>query len=138
MRRMMILGLGLALLGTLATPGPALGQVPGPLLCAVITALECGAEGECQRRTVESMNIPQFLKVDPAGKTVGAGDGSGRSAPVQSFERADGRMILHGGQGSRGWSATITEATGRMSVAVVDDGVGFVLFGACTPVEGMK
>ena len=138
MRSVTVLGLMLGLLGAVAAPVPARGQVPGPLLCAVITALECGAEGECQRRTVESMNIPQFMKVDPATKSVGAVDGSGRSAAVQSLERADGRMILHGGQGSRGWSATITEATGRMSVAVVDDSVGFVLFGACTPVEGMK
>lgn len=138
MRTMAVLGLGVGLLGALAVPPPARGQGPGPLLCAVVTALECRAEGDCQRRTVESLNIPQFVKVDPAKKSVGAVDGSGRSAPVQSFERADGRLMLHGGQGKRGWSATITEATGRMSVAVVDDEGGFVLFGACTPVDGIK
>ena len=133
-----MLGLVLGLLGAAVTPVPVGGQGSGPLVCAVVTAIECGPEGECQRRTVESMNVPQFIKVDPGQKSVAAVDETGRSAPVQSVERADGRLILHGGQGSRGWSATIAEATGRLSVAVVDEDVSFVLFGACTAVESLK
>jgi hypothetical protein len=45
----------------------------------------------------------------------------------------DGKLILQGIQGSKGWSMVITEATGKMTLTAADDQVGFVVFGACTP-----
>jgi hypothetical protein len=56
-----------------------------------------------------------------------------RQAAIQRLEHADGRLMLQGGQGGRGWSMVIGEETGKMSASVVDADVGFVIFGACTP-----
>ena len=110
-------------------------QAPS-LLCAVVNVVECSAAGgECQRATLESANIPRFLKLNPAAKTVAATGDDTRTAPIHNVEHMNDRWIMHGGQQGRAWSATVGEKTGQMSVAVVEDQVAFVIFGACTPVE---
>ena len=43
-----------------------------PLLCAVKKAFECTAADGCQERTVESVNIPQFLQIDVEQKKLKA------------------------------------------------------------------
>jgi hypothetical protein len=103
-----------------------------PLLCAVITVLECSPEGECHRGTAESVNIPQFVTVDVPQNVLRAADDTNRTSPITSREHFNGRMILQGAQGGRGWSMTIAEETGTMAASVVEDAVGFVIFGACT------
>ena len=35
-----------------------------PLLCASTTVLECEDTGKCERRTVESTNIPPFVTIN--------------------------------------------------------------------------
>jgi hypothetical protein len=39
---------------------------------------------------------------------------------------------MHNG---RGWTLVISEESGKMSATISDDQVGFVLFGACTPLK---
>jgi hypothetical protein len=103
-----------------------------PLLCASSTVIECGTSGECQRGTVESANIPPFVKIDFEAKLLRAAN-SDRTTAIKHLEHLDGRLILQGGQGGRGWSIVIAEDTGKMSVAVSEDQAGFIIFGACTP-----
>jgi hypothetical protein len=104
-----------------------------PFLCAVIQALECEPDGTCEKRTAADVNLPQFIRFDPKTKTIGSPEPGGRSAPVQTMSTVDGKLVMHGGQQGRGWSAVIVNATGKMSVGVVDEGATFVVFGACTP-----
>ena len=101
-----------------------------PLLCAMTTVLECDETATCTRRTAESAALPPIVLVDPEQRTVSA-VGSNARAPIMSATQHDGRLIVHGGEAGRGWSATITEATGKMAVAVVDDDVTFSIFGMC-------
>jgi hypothetical protein len=117
-----------------AASAPAAGPFDGsmPLLCAVIDVMECGPGVECQRRSVESVNLPRFLLIDVAAQSMSAGDGSNRTAPIQRVERPDGRVILQGGQEGRAWSAVIAQDTGKLLAGVVDGQGAFVLFGACT------
>ena len=103
-----------------------------PFLCVPITVNECGPEGDCKRVTAEKVNLPQFLKVDAKAQTV-LSEETGRTSPVRNIEHLDGNMILQGGQSGRGWTMTISESTGKMSVAITSHGEGFVVFGACTP-----
>jgi hypothetical protein len=103
-----------------------------PLLCAVSSIVECDSSGACERRQPEEAGMPAFFRVDVGEKSVTAADGSGATAEVHEATRSDGRLILQGGQHGRGWSATIAEDTGKMTVAVVDHDAGFVIFGACT------
>ena len=109
---------------------------PRPLLCAMMTVLECDATGACTRRTPESKELPPFLVVDPVKRTVSALGSDPRRTPIATATQFDGQLIVQGGEAGRGWSATITETTGRMAVAVVDDDVTFSIFGTCVRSPG--
>jgi hypothetical protein len=106
-----------------------------PLLCAVIEVFDCQASGDCQRGTAESVNLPQFVKVNFAQKTLStpeAGE-SKNVTPIKNVELVDGNIILQGVEGSRAWSMVIAKETGKISATVSDNQVGFVVFGACIP-----
>jgi hypothetical protein len=106
-----------------------------PLLCAVIEVFDCQPGGDCQRGTAESVNLPQFVKVDVAEKTLSTPEQGERKSvtPITHVERVDGNMILQGVEGSRAWSMVIAKETGKISATVSDHQVGFVVFGACIP-----
>lgn len=133
MRRLIVTGsvaagaLGLAVVGAAV---PLDGSTP--LLCAVTEVQECEPGGACQRRTPEAVNLTPFLRIDAKAKRLGAGDTSGRMAPIHELDQVDGRLIMYGGQEGRSWSAVIQGETGRLSAGVVDHEGGFLIFGVCT------
>jgi hypothetical protein len=107
----------------------------GPLLCAVIDVVECGVENGCQEGTAESIDIPQFIKID-FEKNMASGSVAGgevREVQIERKEHDSGMLVMQGGQEGRGWSMVIGEETGKMSLTVSGDRFGFVIFGACTP-----
>jgi hypothetical protein len=120
--------------GLLASPATVSAQLDpsAPFLCAVVQALECSPEGACERRGPSDINLPQFIKIDPKAKVIAAPEPGGRTAPVREMTSVDGKLVMHGGQQGRGWSAVIVNATGKMSVSIVDEEATFVVFGACT------
>jgi hypothetical protein len=106
-----------------------------PLICAATAATQCEAEGRCQSGTAAAVNFPALFKVDaPAMKLrnlqAEAGQ-QGKESPIRNVDHANGKMILSGAEGERGWSVLIHEGTGKMSAAVSGDGEGFVIFGQC-------
>ena len=105
-----------------------------PLICAVIEVSECVPGGECQLGSAESINIPQFLKINFEGKTISSTPEAGpvRTTKIQNMERADGKLILQGVQNGRAWSMVINETTGKVTMSASDELAGFVIFGACT------
>ena len=106
-----------------------------PLLCAVIEVFDCQAGADCQHGMAESVNLPQFVKVNFAEKTLSTPEQGEhtRVTPMTRVDSADGNMILQGVEGSRAWSMVITKDTGKMTATVSDHQVGFVVFGACLP-----
>jgi hypothetical protein len=126
------LGLALAL-GVPAAPAAAAFDGSVPLMCAATEIMECDATGECHRRTPENVNLPRFIKLDFAKKTMSGAGADQRTAPIAHFERSNGRIIMHGGQEGRAWSLVIDGGTGNMSAGVVDHDYAFLVFGACTP-----
>ena len=105
-----------------------------PLLCATIETFECGFGIECRRGTAQSVNLPQFLKIDFKEKKISGTRESGEvlTTKIENMERSDGKLVLQGTQNNKGWSMLINEATGKMTITASDDQVGFVVFGACT------
>jgi hypothetical protein len=104
-----------------------------PFLCAISTIMECDGTGQCLRHTaLQHPDFPSFLRVNVGQRLITDGQQSGRKTEIKSATRLDGRLILHGGENGRGWSATIAEDTGRMSAGVVGDDFTFALFGTCT------
>ena len=67
---------------------------------------------------------------------------NGPPSPIERMERVDGKLILQGAEdgveGVRdglGWTLAISEEIGRMVLTASGDNVGFVIFGACTPLN---
>jgi hypothetical protein len=132
MSRMLTIMLAVVAAGAMpaaSTAAPLDGSVP--IVCAGTEIRECDVTGDCPRRAAEEVDLPVLLRVDVKQKVLSSLNAAERTAPIHAVERQDGRLVLHGGQGGRGWTAVIVEATGRMSATVVDDQVGFVIFGAC-------
>jgi hypothetical protein len=128
--------MGLVLFCLLVTPQAIVaGDFDGskPLLCAVIDTFECWPDGECQRGKAESINIPQFLKVNFKKKTISGTRESGevRTTKIENMERIDGNLILQGVQNGKAWSMVIMEANGKTTLTASDGQAGFVVFGAC-------
>lgn len=103
-----------------------------PLLCVPIEITECEAAGKCYQGSAEDVNLPQFIKVNFKDKLLTGVDNPPRTTPIDYMERENGKIVLHGGQAGRGWTIVISEATGKLTASISDDGTGFVIFGACT------
>lgn len=136
---MRILALGLAALGIVATclsPQRVLaaGKYDGsaPMICAAMTVSECEVDGRCQRRNAEKVNFPALFKVDvKAMKIRNLEADKGRESSIRNLDRANGKVILSGAEGERGWTVLINETSGKMSATAAGDGEGFVIFGQC-------
>jgi hypothetical protein len=101
-----------------------------PLVCVPTVVTECRVEGECRRVTAESVNLPQFFKVDVKAQKVHSEE-TGRASPFTSVEHVGGNLILQGAQSGRGWTMTISEETGKMSAAISSGAEGWIVFGGC-------
>ena len=102
-----------------------------PLVCVPLAVTECGAEGECQKGTPQSVNLPQFFRVDFKTMTVRAVE-ENRESAIKTVDRVDGKMILQGVQGQLGWTMIIAEDSGQMSATIAGAMEGYIIFGSCT------
>jgi hypothetical protein len=136
MRKGIVTGLAVICVIILPVSGMA-GDFDGsqPLLCATIKAIECGPDGECFHGMAESVNLPQFFKIDFNNKMITATKESvnKRTSRIKTKERFDGKLILQGMGDELAWSMAISERTGKMVITASGEQVGFVVFGACTP-----
>ena len=105
-----------------------------PLLCVPIEITECETGGKCYHGTAEDVNLPHFIKVNLKEKMLtGVGKAADRTTPISFMQRDNGTVVLHGGQNGRAWTAVISEATGKLSASISEEGTAFLIFGACTP-----
>jgi hypothetical protein len=127
----LVLGLGLVP-SALAAP-PFDGSVP--LICAMIEVTDCAPGADCQRGAPESVNLPPFVKLNFAEKTLSTTEAAPKQevTPIKHLESFDSRLILQGVEGGRAWSLIIAKDSGKMTATVSGDRAGFVIFGACTP-----
>jgi len=112
----------------------------GQFLCSATTASVCGELGECAGGPPWALNIPQFIQVDLEKKTLSttAASGEARSTPIKNLERAEGMIAIQGFEQGRAFSFLIDQKTGFASIAVARDGLGVVVFAACTPMSASR
>lgn len=109
-----------------------------PLLCAVVDIHSCAPSASgvaCEKQTPESANVPRFLRIDVAAKTIVGtrADGAPRNTKIATVQRLPGHLLLQGiDDGPLSWSIAISQSTGAMSLTGAKAEVGFVVFGACT------
>ena len=101
-----------------------------PLICSAIETHDCIAGTLCDRGLAEDINVPQFIRLDFAAKTLSA---RGRSSPMKNFARAEGMLVIQGFENRRAVSITINEQSGKLVGAIAADEAGYLIFGACTP-----
>ena len=128
--------------GCFALPASA-GSFDGsePLICASAEILECVPVEGCKPVAAESVDAPQFIRIDFKTNIMSSerADGGVRTSEIERSETVDGKLMLQGAEdgveGVRdglGWTLAIGQDTGKMSLTASGDAVGFVIFGACT------
>ena len=128
-----LLGAALLAASTLTAAAALDGSVP--LLCAVTGTVSCDSQGECVEGPAEAVNLPVFLKIDVPNKvaqSVRAG-GEQRTSEILSTHQEKDSLVLLGVDQGAGWSTTIGESDGRLTLSVSGAGIGYLAFGACIP-----
>jgi len=113
-----------------------------PLLVAVNRVMECTPIDACREVTPASINLPQFLRIDFAKKTIlraRASEGV-PATPIERQESIDGKLFLQGAEDGYdkmddglGWTMAISEESGQVVLTASGDQVAFVVFGAALP-----
>jgi hypothetical protein len=139
-----ILIVGVFLCSIIATSTVGAGNFDGtqPLLISVIRVMECTPDGSCREVTPDSIQLPQFLKIDFAKKAIrpAAADDKTPATTIERQEVVDGKLILQGAEDGYekmrdglGWTMAISEDSGQVVLTASGDQVAFVVFGAALP-----
>ena len=104
------------------------------LICAVIDAIECQADGSCFQGRASDINLPQFfyLQFDEMVVKRKTPDGEERNSKIDSLRHDAGELIIQGVEEGLAWSLLLDEEVGRMTLTASKDDLGYVIFGACT------
>jgi len=105
------------------------------ILCSSTNLGVCVDTGECEVGPAWTLDVPEFIEVDLAKKTLSSTEASGRNrvSHVVNMNRDGGSIVLQGVENGRAYSIAIEESTGRMTAAVTRDWLGVIVFGQCTP-----
>lgn len=120
-----------AALTLLASAMPAAAQ--SPWICSLGQYMECNMLDGCADAPPDPAAFPAFLTIDLEAGVVRATEPqfADRTADILESDRAAGRLVLAGIQGGRGWSLTLIEETGEMSLAISDPDAGILISGRC-------
>jgi hypothetical protein len=134
MKTTMKLLFGSALFGASTLSMAAAFDGSEPLLCAVTDTVSCDSQGECVEGSAESVNLPVFLRLDAQNKAVQSVrvGGEHRTSEILSAHEEKDALVLLGVEHGRGWSATISQSSGELTATVAEEGIGYIIFGACT------
>jgi len=109
------------------------------LMCSFGQVIECDAGSVCRVVSHESVDAPDFVKLDFKKKQI-VSTTAGEDSPADdiSVTTLTTHLIVQGAQGTGngdalGYSLSIDQATGQMVAAGAGENAGFVIFGACTP-----
>jgi len=113
------------------------------LMCSFARVVECDIDSECRQVTNESVDAPDFVKLDFRGKQVIAISAGVESAPqdIENVINLTNYVVVQGVQGGAegtantlAWSVSISHETGQMVLSAAGENAAFVLFGACTAI----
>jgi len=111
-----------------------------PLHCSVAYVNECTAWEGCESIDPFEANIPYFLEVNLAKKTISGSTTltRARKTPIERIETIDELITLSGAEpqskGDKykfGWIMTISTETGQMILSANTNSSALVIFGRC-------
>ena len=131
--------IALAVVGVLGVTSTKAAEFDGSqkLICASVETYGCIMDFNCIKGTAETINIPQFFRIDFDKGLIHATrpDGKKRTTKIVNRTHENGQIYLQGVQSELGWSMAINEETGKMSLTASGDKVAYTVFGACTPLK---
>ena len=113
------------------------------LMCSFAKISECDAGAECRSETNESVDAPDFVKLDFKKKQIVATSAGVENAPsdMGNVINLANYVVVQGVQGGAegtanalAWSATIDHESGQLTLAAAGEKAVFVVFGACTTI----
>ena len=111
-----------------------------PMLCSVNSVNECIAWQGCQSVNPFSANVPNYLNIDIANKTIMSASNTHpqKSTEIERVEIIDELITLSGAEPESknhrdkfGWVITIVKNTGQMVLSANSNDSAFVIFGTC-------
>jgi hypothetical protein len=107
------------------------------LLCYGLSATRCELGAACEALAPWQLNLPDFVKLDLRGKRIHttAASSEERETPLQSVQRDNGTILIHGSQGGRAFSWLIDEMSGDGTLSVAGHGQGVTVFTVCAAVD---
>ncbi len=109
-----------------------------PLMCSFGQVVECLESASCRAVTNESVDAPDFVKLDFRRNQI-TSVSAGQDSPAAEMRVTSlvTHLIVQGVQGSGvgdslGFSLSIDQTTGQMVAAGAGENAGFVVFGSCT------
>ena len=129
--------LTIAVAALVLTPSARADDITGAerILCTTVEATECWAEVGCSPGEPEDWNMPRFVEIDLAQKTLSTTQASGqqRVSPMKHLERIDDRIFIQGVESSRAYSIVLDQDSGTASVGIVLERHVIAAFAYCTP-----
>lgn len=110
-----------------------------PWMCSINQGTDCDVGDSDCRPPHDLANIPTFLEVDIDGNQVtllAPAHLKGVVSPIHAKDSDSERVMAAGTEAGRGWAMVIMRSEGTLSLTVVGEGGGFMLFGHCVPREG--
>jgi hypothetical protein len=99
--------------------------------CALVKAIECLPDEGCAEYTMHDVDLPRFVRIDLKSKIISSLDKEvEHTSKIASVDRPQGVTVLHGTE-QRGWSISVGENSGDLTLAASGDGEGFIVFGYC-------
>src|SRR5688572_699580 len=107
------------------------------LLCYGLSAARCEIGEPCEALAPWQLKLPDFVKLDLRGKRIHttAASPEERETPLQSVQRDNGTILIHGAQGERAFSWLIDELSGDGTLSVAGHGQSVTVFTVCTAVD---
>jgi len=117
--------------------GGSVWAAEAPMICAVTQAISCQKAGDCESGNAGDLNVPLFLKINPAKNEIISKKESGEkkiSVIKQTTNDADGRFVIYQGVEQGGaWSTVIDKTTGSMTISIAaGENDAYILYGACS------
>lgn len=105
-----------------------------PLVCAATEVAQCPENEACVQGSASLFNLPVLLRIKFKEKVVESvlEGGERRTSRIQKVEPIADALVLQGTDEGMAWIGTIQRANGRMTITSAREGVGFVVFGACS------
>jgi hypothetical protein len=107
------------------------------LLCYGLSAARCEVGEACEIVEPWQLDMPDFVKLDVRGKRLQTTAGSAvqRETELQSVQRANGAILIHGTQGERVFSWLVNEVTGEGTLSIAAHGQSVTVFTVCTAAD---